>query len=214
MLIAKLKEAEKKLRESEEALSSLINATDETLLLADTEGNILVANEVVARRLGKHVRELIGTSLYDSFPPDVAKKRKKQHDEIVRTGKPARFEDERAGRTFETFAYPVFSDKRDVSKIAIFAKDITERKGTEEEREKLISELQEALTRVKTLGGLLPICSSCKKIRDDKGYWNQIEVYIRDHSEADFSHGICPECSKIMYPDFHEIMYPDLHKKK
>jgi hypothetical protein len=61
-------------------------------------------------------------------------------------------------------------------------------------------ELEEALDKVKILSGYLPICASCKKIRDDKGYWNQIEMYIRDHSEAEFSHGICPECAKKLYP--------------
>ena len=68
------------------------------------------------------------------------------------------------------------------------------------EKEKLIGKLQEALAKVKTLSGLLPICSSCKKIRDDKGYWNQIETYIRQRSEADFTHGICPKCAKTLYP--------------
>jgi hypothetical protein len=62
------------------------------------------------------------------------------------------------------------------------------------------AEMREALSNVKMLSGMLPICASCKKIRDDKGYWNQIEAYIRDHSEADFSHGICPECAKKLYP--------------
>jgi hypothetical protein len=82
--------------------------------------------------------------------------------------------------------------------------DVTDRKQAEEEREKLIQELQDALAKVKTLSGLLPICSSCKKIRDDKGYWNQIEAYIRDHSEANFSHSICPECAKELYPQLYE----------
>jgi PleD family two-component response regulator len=68
------------------------------------------------------------------------------------------------------------------------------------EKEKLIGELHQALAKVKTLSGLLPICSSCKKIRDDKGYWNQIETFIRQHSEADFTHGICPKCAKMLYP--------------
>ncbi len=81
-------------------------------------------------------------------------------------------------------------------------KEIELRKKTEEEREKLIKDLTEAMAEVKTLSGLLPICASCKKIRDDKGYWNQIEEYIRDHSEAEFSHSICPECAKKLYPDF------------
>lgn len=62
-------------------------------------------------------------------------------------------------------------------------------------------ELRAALAKVKLLSGFIPICASCKKIRDDKGYWNQIEVYIRDHSEAVFSHGMCPECTKIYYSD-------------
>ena len=57
---------------------------------------------------------------------------------------------------------------------------------------------------MKKLSGLLPICASCKKIRDDKGYWNQIESYIHDHSEAEFSHGICPDCFKRLYPDLYE----------
>ena len=61
--------------------------------------------------------------------------------------------------------------------------------------------VEEALAKVKKLSGLLPICSHCKKIRDDKGYWNQIESYIHEHSEAEFSHGICQECAKKYYPD-------------
>jgi hypothetical protein len=73
-------------------------------------------------------------------------------------------------------------------------RDVTAAKYTEQEREKLITELQEAIAKVRTLRGLLPICSSCKKIRDDKGYWNQLESYIQEHSNAAFSHGICPEC--------------------
>ena len=64
---------------------------------------------------------------------------------------------------------------------------------------KKVLELQGALSRIKTLKGLLPICSACKKIRDDKGYWNHIESYIRHHSEADFTHGICPSCAQTLY---------------
>jgi len=73
----------------------------------------------------------------------------------------------------------------------------------EEEREKLIKELQGALAKVKLLSGLLPICASCKKIRDDKGYWNQLESYLQAHSEAEFSHGLCPECAEKLYPGYH-----------
>lgn len=79
------------------------------------------------------------------------------------------------------------------------ARDAMEKSA--EERKNLIEKLQDSLANVKQLSGLLPICSSCKKIRDDKGYWNQIEGYIRDHSEVNFSHGICPECTKKLYPN-------------
>jgi PAS domain S-box-containing protein len=81
------------------------------------------------------------------------------------------------------------------------AQDITERKRTEEGMKKLVSELQDALAKVRTLSGFIPICASCKKIRDDQGYWNQIEQYIKDHSEAEFSHSMCPDCKKEFYPD-------------
>jgi len=77
-----------------------------------------------------------------------------------------------------------------------------ERKKMTAEREKLVLELQEALAKVKLLSGFLPICCSCKKIRDDKGYWQQIESYISEHSNAEFSHGLCPECAKKLYPEF------------
>lgn len=79
--------------------------------------------------------------------------------------------------------------------------EINIRKRAQSEREKLIRELQEALVKIKTLKGLIPICASCKKIRDDKGFWNQIEVYIKEHSDAEFSHGICPECVERLYPE-------------
>ncbi len=77
----------------------------------------------------------------------------------------------------------------------------TERRQLEKERENLIAELQKALSEIKILGGLLPICASCKKIRNDSGYWEQIETYITERSDAVFSHGICPECMKRLYPN-------------
>ncbi len=76
-----------------------------------------------------------------------------------------------------------------------------ERKRMENERQRLVRELKEALSKVKLLSGLIPICANCKKIRDDEGYWNQIEVYIQSHSEAEFTHGICPACLEKLYPE-------------
>jgi len=80
--------------------------------------------------------------------------------------------------------------------------EMEERKRAEIEKDHLIAELKGALQKVKVLSGMIPICASCKKIRDDKGYWTQIEAYIRGHSEAEFSHGICPECMQKLYPEY------------
>lgn len=77
------------------------------------------------------------------------------------------------------------------------------RLAAEEKRARAAEEQQKAYEEVKILRGFLPICASCKKIRDDEGYWNQIEVYIRDHSEAEFSHSICPDCARKLYPEFY-----------
>jgi hypothetical protein len=79
--------------------------------------------------------------------------------------------------------------------------EMVERRRIQAENEKLIGELEASLAQVKRLSGLLPICAECKKIRDDKGYWNQIESYISTHSEAGFSHGICPDCARKLYGD-------------
>jgi PAS domain S-box-containing protein len=83
-------------------------------------------------------------------------------------------------------------------------RDITKRRKVEQERERLIAELQDALAEVKTLQGFLPICANCKKIRDDEGYWQQIEKYIQDRSDARFSHSICPDCGQKLYPEFYQ----------
>lgn len=99
---------------------------------------------------------------------------------------------------------PLRDDQGDIAHFVSTGKDITERKRLEQEREQLILELREALAQVKLLSGLLPICVSCKKIRDEQDHWIPVEVYIRTHSKAEFSHGFCPECARKLYPDFFE----------
>ena len=92
-------------------------------------------------------------------------------------------------------------DYGDEPAILSVAADITEQKKADEEREQLIAELQKAIAEIKTLRGILPICSYCNKIRDDDGYWERVEVYIKKHTEADMSHGICPRCLEEHFPD-------------
>jgi CheY-like chemotaxis protein len=77
-------------------------------------------------------------------------------------------------------------------------------RSTQKQLEEKNLQLQQALKNVKILSGLLPICANCKKIRDDEGFWQQVEIYIRDHTDAKFSHGICPDCMESLYPDYHQ----------
>ena len=104
-------------------------------------------------------------------------------------------------RSYDLQISPLTDRQVRITGSLIVLRDITARKEAEQEREQLIAELQKALSDVKTLSGLLPICASCKKIRDDNGYWNQFESYIHKHSEVKFSHGICPQCVQILYLD-------------
>jgi hypothetical protein len=94
--------------------------------------------------------------------------------------------------------------KKQVDYLRKLEDEISERKKVEKEKEALISKLQTTLSELKTLRGILPICSFCKKIRDDEGYWEQVEVNIKQRSDADFSHGVCPECTKKHYSQFIE----------
>jgi two-component system, cell cycle sensor histidine kinase and response regulator CckA len=145
------KQAEETIREKETTLRSLIDATRETLLLVDSKGTILIANETVAQRLGKTVAELAGTSMYDHLPPDTAAIRKEASEKVVRTGRPVHFQDERAGRVYDNHEYPVFGEDGRVRKVAIFANDITERKEAEEilqEYEKAIEGSQDMIATI------------------------------------------------------------------
>jgi PAS domain S-box-containing protein len=99
------------------------------------------------------------------------------------------------------------------SGVVLVFRDSTPRKQAEAERERLILELQSALAKVKILSGLLPICAECKKIRDDQGYWQQVESYIAHRSEARFTHSFCPDCIRKLYPDVASAVLKDLGKQ-
>ena len=98
-------------------------------------------------------------------------------------------------------ASPVYHRSGELLGAVETLQDITVLKQMEEEKERLNVELKEALQQIKTLSGLIPICAACKKIRDDKGYWNQLENYLEEHSDAVFSHGLCPECFREYFPE-------------
>jgi PAS domain S-box-containing protein len=98
-------------------------------------------------------------------------------------------------------ASPLTDSKGRIIAAVVVVRDITERKLMEAERERLIADLQGALAKIKTLSGLIPVCAWCRRVRDDQGYWDNLENYIRENSDANFTHGICPECLKKTDPD-------------
>jgi len=199
------KRAEEALRQSEERYRNLFEGSKDAIYTTTREGKILEVNQSMLNLFGYSREEMIGLHTRDTYvdPEDRLKFRK----EIEQQGFVKDFEVKllkKDGTEMECLLTSVVSRTADgnIAGYQGIIRDITERKRAEEAREKLIHQLQDALNNIKTLRGLLPICASCKRIRDDKGYWNQIESYIGHHSEAEFSHGICPECMKKHYPDF------------
>jgi PAS domain S-box-containing protein len=204
--IIERKKIQEALSEKEAFLETLINAIPIPIFYKDKNGNYIGFNRSFETFFGKSKKELVGKSVFDINPPDLADIYNKKDLELFETQKLQQYESQVKNTKGEirdvVFNKDVFTNsKGEVLGLIGGILDITDRKLFEKEREKLIAELKLALSEVKKLSGLLPICSHCKKIRDDKGYWNQIEGYIQSHSDAKFSHGICQECAKKYYPD-------------
>jgi PAS domain S-box-containing protein len=206
--ITERKRAEEALRESEEQYRTVLDNIEYGYYEVDIAGNFTFFNDSLCRILGYSRDETTGMNNRQYMDKENTQKVYQAFNRVYATGEPYRSFDWEILRKDGTkrFVESSVSLLRNLKGERIgfrgIVRDITERKVAEEEREKLIHEIQDALAQIKKLSGLLPICASCKKIRDDKGYWNQIESYIRDHSEAEFSHGICPDCMKKLYPDF------------
>jgi PAS domain S-box-containing protein len=204
--ISERKLSEALVQESEKRYRELVNQGLGFICTHDTDGVLLSINPSAAQSLGYRVDEMIGKNLAEFLHPSVQKSMKKyleliQKNTIVNGVMIMRT---KSGEE-QIWNYHNVMQLEENHKPYVLghAHDITERMKAEKEREKLISELQDALSKIKTLSGLLPICSSCKKVRDDQGYWHQIENYISEHSEADFTHGICQECAKKLYPEIY-----------
>ena len=193
-----------KLRSSEKHYRVLLDESSDPTFSFYADGTYRYVNKAFARGTEKPLDEIIGNTIWDVFEKDEADKRFAVVKRVFAEGKTEEIEVRvplPSGDTyFLTTAKPIFNELGKVETVICTSKNITKRKLAEialkEEHEKLIKAMEE----IKVLSGLLPICSSCKKIRDDKGYWNQIESYIQEHSEAKFSHSICDECAEELYP--------------
>ncbi len=199
------KRAEKKLRESEEKFRNIAEISLAGVYIIQ-DGIFIYVNKKFAEILGYSVEKCLNNMHFQQtvHPEDLGLVRKQISKRISGEVNSVNYTFRGIKKNGEIIHVEVFGSTIQLagkSAVAGSILDITARKQVEEQREKLIEALQKALSEVKTLRGFLPICSYCKKIRDDKGYWSQIESYIHKHSDAEFSHGICPECAKKYYPD-------------
>jgi len=189
-------------KRAEEEYRTILRTTMEGFWITDIQGRFLDVNDAYCQLIGYSRDELLTMRISDVETVERLEETAQHIQRIMETGG-SRFETRHRGKDGGIIDIEVSVNYTKIGsgRLYVFLRNITERKRMEEEREKLIRELQDALANIKTLRGLLPICSYCKKIRDDKGYWNRIESYIQDHSGAEFTHGMCPECWKKHYPD-------------
>ncbi len=194
------------LRESEKRYRDLIEASIDGVYKTDAAGRFTSMNPAGARIFGHAApAEMIGRSVLDYWrnPDDrevFLEKLRREKSVSAHSIKAKK----RSGEFLELESSSRILEDEDGVFLGIegVLRDVTERTKVEAERELLLVQLQEAAANIKTLSGLLPICAGCKKIRDDKGSWSQIEAYVSLHSEAEFTHGLCPDCQKAYFPGF------------
>lgn len=182
------------------ARHSLIEHMKDGVLVVDTRERVMDVNPAAQKLMGQELTTSLGQSITRWLPnwPEILAS-SGQQDKIEQKVQVA----DDLIRCLDIQVIRLSNRQGQARGNLIILRDITNHKQLEEEREDLVNTLKEALAQVKTLRGLLPICAHCKKVRDDQGYWQQIEVYVHQHTEADFSHGICPDCMQKFYPEYY-----------
>lgn len=195
----KYKKENNELKELHNKCNTIINNANEAILVIQ-EGKLKLVNNVAAKIAGYSKKETPDKFFLEWVHPDDKKMVIENHlkrldGEKVPDDYDIRVIDKKKKVRWMSIRPIVIEWERQPAML-VFMTDISKRKEIEEEKEELIFELQGAFSKINAMKGYLPICPSCKKIRDDKGSWNQIEAYMHDHSEAEFCHAFCPECSK------------------
>ena len=199
--IAEHKQTEEKLRESEALYRSILNASPDDITIADLEGRVLMISPNAVTMFGfDNAEQGMGRKVTDFLVPEDRERAMSRVALLfqgVRSG-PSEYRGLRKDGTtleIEVNSALIRDAEGRPSKLLVIARDITARKQTE-------ADLQKAVAQIKRLHGLLPICMHCKKIRDDRGNWSPVEVYVRERTDAEFSHGLCPHCLATKYPEF------------
>jgi two-component system, cell cycle sensor histidine kinase and response regulator CckA len=200
MAAAKSRRARRQAEEGMRFLAAIVESTDDAIWGQGADGEVVSWNRAAEKIFGYRAGEIVGRSVAMLFPVD-------KRDELIglmeglkRGERAGIYESARVRKDGQiipvsTTVSPIRDADGNIVGASAITRDNTERKRAEEERLRLIEDLRDALKEVKALSGLLPICASCKRIRDDKGYWQQVEIYISSHTDAEFTHGICPECA-------------------
>lgn len=212
--ISRRKRIEAEILRQKQYFEALFRCAANAIVSLDMEQHIIAINPQFEKLFGWSSAEIKGKNIDSLITPEEYRLEAAKVAELVQQGGIAIKESKRQRKDGSLVVVsiggaPIVVDGKMVGILVIY-RDITEQKAAEAERERMIRELQAALNKVKTLSGLIPICANCKRIRDDKGYWNDVEMYISQHSDAEFSHGLCNECMQKLYPD----QYRQLQEKR
>ena len=201
---------QKQIAKSTRHLAAIVEGTDDGIIGKDLSGTVLSWNKAAEAIYGYTAEEMIGKNISIIVPPEDSWEVSFILEQLGRGKRIERMETVRRrkdGKLVEVSLTisPIHDDLGHVIGASTIARDISERHRQEEERMKLIEDLERAMSQVEQLKGLLPICARCKKIRDDKGKWKQLEAYFRDHSKVEFSHSLCPECSQQEHSELEAV---------
>jgi PAS domain S-box-containing protein len=189
-------------------LAAIVDSMSEAVIGTDQEGFITSWNAGAENLYGHPAEEAVGKAIELVVPAALHQETRRMLEDVRQGRRLAEFETTvrlRRDGNLVNVSSAISAVKDENGRVigaAILAVDITERKQAEEERKKMIQELKDTLAQVRSLSGLLPICAHCKKIRDEKGDWHPLEIYISGHSQAEFSHSICPNCAQDLYSEF------------
>lgn len=201
--VTRHRRAEEALREKTVYLDSILKSAKEYAISTTDSAFRIKYYNPVAEKLHGYSPIVLGRTVEETGSMDCIGGLEKAKEAVLKNGEYTCTVERKTPdgvRIIESRISGIF-DSGALMGFANFSRDITHERAAKSEREELIKELQAALAEVTTLSGLLPICSYCKKIRDDKGYWSRIETYISRHSTAEFTHSICPDCEKKALED-------------
>ncbi|MDO9026302.1 MAG: PAS domain S-box protein [bacterium] len=195
---------QQQLKSENQFKAMVLDQVNDVIMIHDYNGRIIYFNEATLKMRGFSRSELIKMKMAQITAPQYREMMPSRMKEIREKGglvfEASTLNQDGSSTPVEVHASLIEMDG--VPMVLSIARDVSLRREHEQARDRLLKELQTAMIKIKTLNGMIPICSNCKKLRNDDGYWQQVEEYLRQHTDADFSHGLCDQCSAELYPEF------------